>query len=874
MFFSVVRPTELSRRNVLKSKMVDHFPKVRHMLTAGIAELLDPTELTRACSVSKGWKAQLTHVLIAKCNSEIKQHESLVSSRRTNHKEGPSKGAHEEFHIEDEGPRETVQLGIAAAYFKRAMVNEVGGKYAEAFNDFEHASLLSAPRAGQASIHSMATFHQAKCLAAARQGAACQAAGISWQGGDLETPLAVGSSRIVVLSSEEEDELLRQALLSDPAFPAAALVLSSNYSRKFRHEDAEVVLDGAIRALHQCHCAHRDEQRRVTWERGHQRGVDDATIPAAANAASAQLTTSTSGVPANTAHAPTASAHLLSTNGAKGVASLASLYFALGVLLETGVAPRTLEAVKAFSKAMEYDRTLTTAVVRRRSMLYVLPAVPVVLPVLVAWKAVRYSPWAAWQLLAGAGRVTIATHRHVIAPTASFVGSTMATGVLATRDYVVLPAVNAITYTACTTASILEVGMVFTADTMMNYLLLPARDFVLVPLKDGTVYLARSAAWGVANTAAAARDYIVVPTMNGIFFVARTAAYVIAQTADAARDFVLMPLKDGTVYLARSAAWAVANTATAARDYIVVPLKDSIVFIARTAVHAITAIATATHDFAIAPLANASFALARAATTVIATTALAGHGYILVPAVRLVKGASVLLTRVVTTIAITTATTIRDYMLVPLKDAAAVAARSCGWAIYHILCRPLYWVGFYGVHYLSISGKFLYRAGSFFVCTLAKTACAAANAVATTSRAAAIAAANLVWSALLQPMLQLGYALSTFVWSSLVLPVWHVLHRLAAAIAVGASTVAGAVAAAAFAAWTPVAAAAMAMWTSITALAIAIGTTIAAAASAAAASAVAAGASASAVVSMMGSALYSVANSVWAAVGSLFSAVL
>jgi tetratricopeptide (TPR) repeat protein len=814
MFFSVVRPTELSRRNVLKSKMVDHFPKVRHMLTAGIAELLDPTELTRACSVSKGWKAQLTHVLIAKCNSEIKQHESLVSSRRTNHKEGPSKGAHEEFHIEDEGPRETVQLGIAAAYFKRAMVNEVGGKYAEAFNDFEHASLLSAPRAGQASIHSMATFHQAKCLAAARQGAACQAAGISWQGGDLETPLAVGSSRIVVLSSEEEDELLRQALLSDPAFPAAALVLSSNYSRKYRHEDAEVVLDGAIRALHQCHCAHRDEQRRVTWERGHQRGVDDATIPAAANAASAQLTTSTSGVPANTAHAPTASAHLLSTNGAKGVASLASLYFALGVLLETGVAPRTLEAVKAFSKAMEYDRTLTTAVVRRRSMLYVLPAVPVVLPVLVAWKAVRYSPWAAWQLLAGAGRVTIATHRHVIAPTASFVGSTMATGVLATRDYVVLPAVNAITYTACTTASILEVGMVFTADTMMNYLLLPARDFVLVPLKDGTVYLARSAAWAVANTAAAARDYIVVP------------------------------------------------------------LKDSIVFIARTAVHAITAIATATHDFAIAPLANASFALARAATTVIATTALAGHGYILVPAVRLVKGASVLLTRVVTTIAITTATTIRDYMLVPLKDAAAVAARSCGWAIYHILCRPLYWVGFYGVHYLSISGKFLYRAGSFFVCTLAKTACAAANAVATTSRAAAIAAANLVWSALLQPMLQLGYALSTFVWSSLVLPVWHVLHRLAAAIAVGASTVAGAVAAAAFAAWTPVAAAAMAMWTSITALAIAIGTTIAAAASAAAASAVAAGASASAVVSMMGSALYSVANSVWAAVGSLFSAVL
>ena len=42
LFFRVVRPRELRRRNEVKRKMVNHFPKVKHVLTAELAQLLDP----------------------------------------------------------------------------------------------------------------------------------------------------------------------------------------------------------------------------------------------------------------------------------------------------------------------------------------------------------------------------------------------------------------------------------------------------------------------------------------------------------------------------------------------------------------------------------------------------------------------------------------------------------------------------------------------------------------------------------------------------------------------------------------------------------------------------------------------------------------
>jgi hypothetical protein len=477
--------------------MVDHFPKVAHVLNADVAALLDPKELARACTVSKGWKAQLTHVLVAKCNCAIKEHEAIQL------KQEPSDSS-----ATDSCTPKAPTLGIAAAYFQRAMVQEIGGQYTKAHDDFKLAASFA--NGERVSIQPMAKFHQAKCLAAARQAALHHSPGFETMSEQVRTTACY----------EQEDELLIEVLQLDPAHAPAALVLSSNYSVKRQFEHAESVLSSTIHALRQYH------------RPGNGRGSTDSVNNDEALAS-------------------------------KSVHSLARLYFATGVLLERGPwNNRTLEAVTAFSKAMELDGGLMRQVVQRRSMLFVMPAVPVVLPVVLAWKVVRYSPWAAWELLRGAGHVTVSAHQQVVAPSARFAGRTIVAGVLATRDYVIVPTADAFKYSVALLGrgvscgvSLAGTGVSLVGTTIVDFVILPTCDYVLVPLKDGTVYVARSAAWAIAKTAAGTRDYVLVPLKDGTVYAARSAAWAIAKTAAGTRDYVLVPLKDGTVYVANLLCW-------------------------------------------------------------------------------------------------------------------------------------------------------------------------------------------------------------------------------------------------------------------------------------------------------------------------------
>lgn len=431
LFFRAVRPRELRHRNEVKRKMVNHFPKVKHILTAELAQLLDPQEQARACFVCKDWNDQWTHVLIVACNTEIQRQGRVVVAA------GPNQFLESERYPRGEGK----QVSLAAAYYKRAMFNEARGNHARAYDDFKQAVALSAARGVQGSVHASSLYHQAKCAAVIQQtkqlcgpsrrgrvqpgkivlagvscpqGRAVEAAiplgalaselasvgsvpaqlvcrrrsaerAIELEGLEAEldmpsdpipAPLAEDKQQAAV-QLEDEDELLRRALASDPAFAAAALRLSGNYSKNGRFCEAKAVLMSAIEALRQYHLQCRQ-------------------------------------------------------GSAKGVHSLGQLYFALGVLLE-GPGGSLPEAVTAFSRAMEHDRRLLTQVIERKSMLYVLPAVPFVLPVLLTYKTVRYAPWAAGEVISAAGRAMVATHRHVIVPAARSARDTTVAGAVAVR---------------------------------------------------------------------------------------------------------------------------------------------------------------------------------------------------------------------------------------------------------------------------------------------------------------------------------------------------------------------------------------------------------------------------------------------------------